>query len=85
MSNNAIRSVLSSAAHRRATVSLAIRSDSGEEAAEVEPYSILKRSGVLTLFCWDTTGNRVMGLPMDTLVRATPTSRKFTPRYEIEL
>jgi len=85
MGREDIMGVLTSAARQRATVALSFNRDGETTAAEVEPYSVLKRSGVLTLFCWDTMGNRIVGLPVDKLVKARPTSHMFNPRYNIEL
>ena len=85
MGCESILTVLHEAARRRATVDLSFIGDEGEALVEIEPYSILRRSGVLTLFCWDTVSRRVIALPTEKLTMALPTSRSFTPRFDVEL
>ncbi len=52
---------------------------------EVEPYSIIQRAGVPTLYYRDPSSNRVAGVAMSALAHAHRTPHTFTPLYDIEL
>jgi len=84
MSAEDIKSVLACAAHNHEMVALSIRADGVPSSLDVEPYSIIHRHGVPTLYYRDPSSNRVAGVAMDALAHVRRTPRTFTPLYDIE-
>ncbi len=84
MSTEAILDTVATAAKDRSTLTVHLRTDEGENEAEVEPYSVLDRQHPPTFYCWDLERGRVVGMPVTALLHVEVTGRHFEPRYEVE-
>lgn len=80
MIDNPILDIVAEAARRHSTIDVFLRSVEGETSIEVEPYSVVRHR----LYCWDVHGQRVIAIPVSSLVEVALTGRHFDPRYNIE-
>ena len=81
-----IKDKISSAGKNLHTIMITAREDDGSvETREAEPYSYRMTGGDEKFFCYDIRKNGMINFHVSNIISVEETTRKFSPRWPVEV